>query len=478
MLKSEREQDPPATETVEHPEYTATEPVAAEHRNVGFTDMTATWIGANANSGTWLVGGVIVGTAFAGSAFAGALTVTIIANLIAYAIVALVGFIGYKVGTATVTLTRPSFGVRGSYGPSVLNSLQFMGWAAVNTFIAATSLTYLASHSLGLPGMGDAGGSLTMIGSILLISIFQFLAVSYGHTSVKLFERIGVILILILGIWETVVIFTQFSWHDLVTWEAPAGKTMPFGSAMDRMAAFSFLWAPAIAEFTRYAKNRATSTIAPMVGANIGLFWFAFVGMIGTIGVAITSGAYDPDNSDPSTIVSKLGLGPLALVIIILTVVTTNAIVLLSSGLSINNVTKKVKPLSAVRLVAVIAFLIALTPLLYGSFVDLFQLFLDGIGTVFGPIIAILITDFYFVRRRRYDTALFEAKNHRYWYLYGVNLRAVAAWIVGVLFYLVLHTRGFFADVTGGIYPAIIVSGVVYYALMSLRSGQNTVPRR
>lgn len=455
----------------EHVEYTAVEPVAKHHRNVGFTDMTATWIGANANSGTWLVGGVVVGTAFAGAAFTGALTVTIVANIIAYIIVALVGFIGFKVGTATVALTRPSFGIRGSYLPSALNSLQFLGWAAVNTFIAATSMTYLAHGWLGVPSLSDPGGSLTMIVSILIICALQFGAVTYGHSSVKLFEKFGVILILILGIWETVVIFQQFSWHELVTWTAPQGHTMAFGSALDRMAAFSFLWAPAIAEFTRYAKSRTTSTIAPMVGANIGLFWFAFVGMIGAIGVAITTGVYDPDNSDPSTIISKLGLGPLALIVIILTVVTTNAIVLLSSGLSINNITRKIKPVNAVKLVAVLAFFISLSPLLSESFVDLFQTFLDGIGLVFGPIISILITDFYFVRRRRYETEMLDAQRGPYWYFKGFHVSALFAWLVGIVFYFIFHNFGIFTQALGGIYPSFVLSGLVYYIVVKLFAG-------
>lgn len=450
----------------EESERQASDPVPTHERNVNFTDMTATWIGANANSGTWLVGAVVVGTVFAGSALAGALTVTIIANIIAYMIVALVGFIGYKVGTATVALTRPSFGLRGSYLPSVLNSLQFIGWATVNTFIAATSMTYLAKDMLGWPSFGEPGGSLTMVGSILIISALNYAAVAYGHTSVKLFERIGVVLILILGVWETIAIFQEYSWSELMNWQVPEGQTMSFGSAMDRMAAFSFLWAPAVAEFTRYAKNRATSTVAPMIGANIGLFWFAFVGMIGAIGVAISTGVYDPNNSDPSTIVSKLGLGPLALVIIILTVVTTNAIVLLSAGLSVNNITRKVKPLTAVKSAAVFAFFLALLPLLYGSFVDLFSGFLDAIGMVFGPIIAILITDFYLVRRRNYQTKDFENKKGIYWYVKGFHFRALIAWAIGVIFYLVFHNQSIFADATGGVYPAFIVTGVVYYLTM------------
>lgn len=39
--------------------------------------------------------------------------------------------------------SRASFGIRGSFLPSIINVTQFIGWTAVNTFIAATSVSYL-----------------------------------------------------------------------------------------------------------------------------------------------------------------------------------------------------------------------------------------------------------------------------------------------------------------------------------------------
>src|SRR5690625_7262222 len=93
--------------------------------------MIAIWVGANSNNASWYVGGTV-----AGMAFAGAIGVTLIANPIAYLILALVGFMGFKVGTSTMALTRPAFGIRGSILPTVLNTIVFLGWAVVNTFIA------------------------------------------------------------------------------------------------------------------------------------------------------------------------------------------------------------------------------------------------------------------------------------------------------------------------------------------------------
>ncbi|WP_406543589.1 cytosine permease [Clostridium ljungdahlii] len=325
--------------------------------------MLTTWIGANANNGTWYVGGVV-----AGATFGGAVLVTLVSNPIAYIIMALIGFIGYKVGTSTMALTRPSFGVRGSFLPSVLNITQFIGWTAVNTFIAAISISFILKDIFGLPAYGSNGSEKTMLIGIAVMSILHLISIATGHKSVKMVEKIGVIFILILGVWETVVVLKQVPLSKIIAWRPPSGKVMDIGSAFDAMAAFSLGWVPAIADFTRYSKSKKASTVAPIIGANVGLFWFAFVGIIGAIGTAVTTGVYDPNNSDPSTIVSKLGLGVIALLVIILTSTTANAINLMGAGISVTNLNKKIKSQTALFGVTILAALLTIVPIYASSF--------------------------------------------------------------------------------------------------------------
>lgn len=441
-------------------EYGAVEPVPMNARSLSFGDMVATWIGANANNGSWYVGGVVAGAAFAGSVY-----VTLVANPIAYLIMALIGFIGYKIGTSTMALMRPAFGLRGSYLPSILNTTQFIGWTAVNTFIAAISISFICKEWLGWPALGEPGGNKTMLFGIAVMSVLHLLSIATGHRSVKIVERVGVVLILVLGIWETIVVLQNVSLEAIINWRPPADKAMPIGSAMDVMAAFSLGWVPAIAEFTRYGKNKATATVAPMIGANVALLWFALVGVIGTIGMAITTGTYDPNNSDPSTIVSKLGLGWVALLVIVLTSTTANAVNLMAAGISLTNITKKIKPITALWTVTIIAAGLTVIPLYLSSFLDSFILFLDYIGMVFGPIFAITIVDFYLIRKRKYDISALDAKNGRYWYQGGFNWVALAVWAAGVAVFLSVRHMPFFTGSIGATYPTILLSGVLYYVI-------------
>ena len=136
---------------------------------------------------------------------------------------ALIGFIGFRVGVSTMALTRPAFGVKGSMLPTLLNTTQFIGWTAVNTFIAAISISFICKELFGWPALGEPGGNTTMLISIVVMSILHLISIATGHHSVKVVERIGVGLVILLAIWETVVVFQQVTLSQIMAWRPPGG---------------------------------------------------------------------------------------------------------------------------------------------------------------------------------------------------------------------------------------------------------------
>lgn len=438
-------------------EYYATEKVPARQRNMGFWDMVFLWIGANSNNASWYLGGSV-----AGAAFGGAIIVALIANPIAYAVLAIVGFMGYKFGVSTMALTRPAFGIRGSFLPTILNTIVFIGWAVVNTFIAVISISFIFEDLFGWPAFGEPGSSGPMILGIVLMSILNLIAVSLGRKSIKIVERIGIVIILFLGIWMTVIVFQTNPLTEIMQWTPPVESKMPIGTAIDLMAAFSLAWVLGIAEFTRYTRTPKAATVAPLLGATTALIWFVFVGVVATIGVALTTGEFNPENSDPSSLVSSLGLGWVALLMIIVACVTTNVVNLMAAGVSITNITKKIKPLHSIWLVTILSGFLMLVPLYMSSFLDTFMGFLDYIGMALSALLGILIADYFIVNKKNYDIESLEKVGGKYWYYKGVHLKAIIVWVIGVVFYLLANKLSLFTDTTGAVYPTIFLTGVLY----------------
>lgn len=437
--------------------------VATEHRHMSNWDLFATWIGANANNGTWYIGGVI-----AACGFLTASTTLIVVGLISYALLAVASYMGYRTGLPAMALTRASFGLRGSYIPSLINVVQFIGWAAVNTFIAATSISYIFSELLGWPVYGKPGGNLGLIVGILIMSALHLLSISLGERSVRLIERIGIILVVVFVLWESVVVFRTVSFSEIVSWQPPHNLKMTSGVAADTLAAFNLAWVTAASDFSRFTAKKSAATTASFLGANLGLFWFAFIGLFATIGTAVTLNHFDPNNSDPSTVAAKLGLGFLALLVIVLTSTTANAVNLMSAGSALTNLVHRLSLNVSLWLVTIVATLVTFIPVYLASFLDVFETFLDGIGMFLGPEIAIFLVDFFWLHRRQYRLSEFTKVHGAYWYRHGVNWVAVASWGLGVVAYWGLKQVPVIATTVGATFIAMAMTAVIYTLGMRL----------
>lgn len=442
-------------------------PLAKRHSNAW--DMFATWVGANANNGTWYIGGVM-----AACGFLLALKILFFSSALAYLCLSLIGYIGFRTGISTMGIARGSFGIRGSILPSLINVTQFIGWTAVNTFIAAMSVSYLLHDLLGWPVYGKIGGLKGMIFGIIVMSILHIISISSGSRSIQLIERIGIILVIIFVLWETVVVFRVVSLSQIIDWNVPAKFKLAPGTAVDTVAAFNLAWVTAGADFTRFDRKATSATIMPFLGALVGVMWFAFIGLVATISIAISSGIYDPNNSDPSSIASRLGLGILALLVIILTSMTANAVNLMAAGSALTNILPKLKLKYSLWIVALLATLVTFIPMIFGSFLDAFTAFLDYVGMVLGPIISIMIVDYFICAKMKYNLAELTQKNGIYWYNHGIHWTAIITWLIGASGFFLLQKIYFFQETFGATYIDMLLSGLIYWFLTSFFERKQT----
>lgn len=380
-------------------EYPITEAVPAEDRHIGFMDMTLTWMGANCQPGTWAIGGTL-----AGVGFLGAFGITMIANPIAFLVVALLGYVGFKVGTSTMGLTRVVFGVHGTKLPTIANAINILGWTSVSNFFAAITVSYIAAGIFGTPAYGEPGSGIILAIGAAINGIISLAVVRIaGSRSIKVAERVMMILLIALTTWITVVVFRTTSLAEIMAWRPSPENVLPMGIGVDAMLAFSMTWATVVGEFTRYTKTKMSATLAPMLGANLAVYWFALVGTLGVISVAINTGVFNPNNADPSSIAISLGLGWVALLVVIFSTVTTNMVDIYTAAYNVMNLFPKMNFNKAVTFVGVSCIFISWIPIISGSFIDYFFAFVGVIGAIFPPLLAVLVVDYYLIRKGRYQ---------------------------------------------------------------------------
>jgi NCS1 nucleoside transporter family len=453
-------------------DYAIEEYVPMADRHYGFWDMAAVWMGANCHPSSWWVGGVI-----AAAGLTGAIKINLIANPVAAVIIVLVAFMGFKIGTTTIGLTRVPLGIAGSRIAGFLNVLTSVGWAAVGCFLGAISMSYVLAGIIGTPVYGEPGSFPVMAMGILVNGLLSlgFVTIS-GSKSIAVAEKILVVGLLVISGWITFAVFSTYSIIDMLAWVPSAEVAIPFGFGMDALIAFMLGWVFSSCEFTRYAKTKSASTWAPALGLTVAAWWFVLVGTFGTIAVAMSTGIFDPNMSDPSTIASGLGLGWAAFVVIIMSTVTTNLISIYVGAYSLMNVFPKLKLKPTILGIGFATVLLGIVTLLSGSFYNAFSVFLGYIGAAFAPLTAILIVDFYLIRKQDYRISLIGNKTGPYWYKTGFNPHAMVTWVAGTAIYLTMSNSGFGSNFLGYVIPSILMTGMLYYivAKIAVKQGAYT----
>ena len=186
--------------------------------------------------------------------------------------------------------------------------------------------------------------------------------------------------------------------------------SLSFGAAVELAVAMPLSWLPLISDYTREAEKPFAATLSSTLTYGVVSCWMYLIGM----GAAIFTG-----EGDIALIMVKAGLGVAALLILILSTVTTTFLDAYSAGISAESLSKKINGKYAALIVTVIGTVCAICfPM------DDITGFLYLIGSVFAPMIAVQIADHFILHRDRFAVA--------------ADARNLVIWLVGFIAYRLL----------------------------------------
>ena len=140
----------------------------------------------------------------------------------------------------------------------------------------------------------------------------------------------------------------------------------------------------------------------------------------------------------------------------------------MAAGSAFNNILPKIKLTPSLWIVTIIATLMSFIPFIFGGFINTFIWFLDMVGMILGPEIAILLVDFFFVRSKNYDTNQFSKIDGKYWYQAGFNVRSYITWVISIAVYFGLQQVTLVTDTVGSTWLAMLFAAGLY-AVLSLK---------
>ncbi len=319
------------------------------------------WFGAGVS-----IAEIITGTYFAPLGFAKGTLAILLGHVIGCALLFFAGYIGGIARKSAMETTKYSFGSWGSKFFALLNVLQLVGWTGIMIYDGSLAVNEIFSFGKWIWAL--------VIGALIILWIV------IGITNLGKLNVVTMSLLFILTLVLCKIIFFGNGAVNPVLEEA-----MSFGAAVELAVAMPLSWLPLISDYTKESEKPFKATLVSSLIYGIVSCWMYIIGM----GAAIITG-----EGDIAQIAVKSGLGVVGLIIIVLSTVTTTFLDAFSAGISAKTVFEKLDGKITAIIVAVLGTVGAI---LFNM--DNITDFLYYIGSVFAPMIAILIADFFVVKK-------------------------------------------------------------------------------
>lgn len=354
------------------------------------------WFGAGVS-----IAEIITGTYFAPLGFKSGLMAILIGHLIGAILLYLAGIIGGKSEKSAMETVKMSFGQKGGLFFAFLNVLQLVGWTAIMIYDGAisTSHVFATGHILWA----------LVIGLLILVWI------KIGISNLGKLNTVSMSLLFILTI---VLSFKILKGVDFMS-ESTA-DAMSFGLAIELAIAMPMSWMPLISDYTREAEDPKAATLTSTLTYSLVSIWMYVIGM----GMALLT-----EESDIAMIMVKSGLGLAAMLIIILSTVTTTFLDAYSAGISAESLSKKVNG----QKVGIIVTIMGTVGAIIFPMDDITD-FLYLIGSVFAPMIAVQIADYFIIKK---DVTSCD-----------IYVKNMIIWLIGFIIYRILLKMDIFIGST------------------------------
>lgn len=380
--------------------------------------------------------------------------------------------VSQRYGLEAVRSMRPAFGVRGSVFGVVLVFLTLIGWNSVLAIVLIQSASTVM-ESLGF--VPPSAMKITQIVILFLAVAVVFALVNKGSGALRWAGPAITAAVILLVIVMLVFLIQHFTWDAIVAAKPLAPfeeQPMNVMIVVEMGIASGLSWWPYLGSLTRYSRNTTTAMWPSLLGLGLVMVGIASLGLMTALVLPESGG-------NPVYLLATQGgvwFGLGGLLFLFFANIGTMMVGTYTSVLAL-----KQTPVLENKLSWRTATIITLIPVLIVSiffgdpFLASYPTFLAFSGVLMAPICAILIVDYFIVRKQTLDAdGLYSSmKGSSYWYTGGFNVAGFIALAAGIASFFVMfdpigYVPRFGFSLIGGSVPSALVAGVVYYLVFKL----------
>jgi NCS1 family nucleobase:cation symporter-1 len=380
----------------------------------------------------------------AGLSVVEALVVIGLGNLIILVPMILNAHPGTKYGIPFPVLARASFGVVGANIPAMMRAFVACGWFGIQTWIGGKALYQL--HLIAFPGgLGLPNVLPEWVGlnseqaiAVLLFWLLNVYFILKGTESIKWLESLSAPLLIGVGLallWWAYdraggfgAMFSRASKLD----SSDKWMTTLF-PVLTGMVGYWSTVALNIPDFSRYARGQREQAWGQALGLPTTMVLYAFIGVAVT---SVSEQLYGKALRDPIDVVAQIGgtgVVILSMVAISVATLTTNlAANVVSPANDFSNLAPHRISYKAGGMITAVLGMAFFPWKVYESHKVYIETWLIGYAMLLAPITAILIVDYFLLRKRELNVDDLYREDGEYRYTRGFNLVAIAALVIGI----------------------------------------------
>src|SRR3954465_9160547 len=314
----------------------------------------------------------------AAMSFVGAAVAIVVGTILGTLLVAAAAVPGAETGAPSMVLLRGLFGRRVSYLPTLVNVIQLVGWSVFEIVVIAAAAEQL------LPWDGHRWPYVVVAGVLTTAMAIRPLGV------VRILRRYALVLVTL----STVYLYVELLRNPMPS--LTHGSWAGFWPGADYAIAAAVSFAPLASDYTRHARSPRSAFGATMVGYTITQAASYILGLVGIGTVVKASRAADTHSMFAAFIAVPVGW--LAFGVLVARELDQSFADSYSTVVSVQNVFPRFDRRVLAVLVGGLATVLALA-----LHIDDYANFLALLGSVFVPLTACLLVDYFVGRRRHWD---------------------------------------------------------------------------
>jgi nucleobase:cation symporter-1, NCS1 family len=370
------------------------EAIPDESRDCSPWELFWIWSGANIAPINWVLGalGITLGLSLVET-----IAVVVLGNIIGCAVFGVFNVIGHRTAVNQMVLGRAAFGLKGSIVPGLVQFLLTMGWVGVNTWVVLDLVLAVLAE------FGITGGTWLEFAVASAIMAVQLALALYGFYAIRSFEKYTVpATVLVMAVMTVLaLVATDVHWSSGSAAD-PGAKFTAITQLLTAIGiGWGITWVPYASDYSRFVRVNVSSRA---------VFWSSALGMyvptvwLAALGACLASAG---SGSDPAALVVST-FGVMAVPVLLLLVhgpIATNILNLYSCSLAALSIGVRAARWKITLVAGLVASVVLAVFVGADSFAHAFDNWMVSILVWISPWAAIILVDYFLLRRGRLDVA-------------------------------------------------------------------------